>query len=303
MHWLNRHARLRDQLSPRLDDALSSAERASLEKHLETCEACRAELDELRTTIAATRELPQFDAPRSFVLTPQMLERRAVAPKPSPPPLALGMRLASAGVAVLLAVVVIGDLSSVGGGFNGAREVSDDLGASRMTAEFAAEADVDKADSGAVAPAPDTTDSAQGYELQPPAEDATAAAGSDTSGCPAGAGGSGGGTGAGGTAETPAATPIPQPPATPTPELRAEAASGCEEQPIAGAVAPTTSVAEPKPAPDSGDETLSSEGALNEDEDSAVSTVRALEIVLAGTLIALVAGIAVEFALRRRRAV
>jgi hypothetical protein len=299
MHWLNKHTRLRNQLSPYLDGALSPTQKSALEGHLASCEACRGELDELRSTISATRELPQLDAPRSFALTPQMLNRRVAAPAPSVPPVALGMRLASAGVAVFLAVVVIGDLSGVGGGSDGTREAIDESGSAFRSM---AEADVAQEEAGAAVPAPETTDSAQGYGPQPPADDATSPAEGDTA-CPAGAGAAGGGAGTGAIAETPAATPIPQPPATPTPELRGQAASGCEEQPIAGAVAPTTSVAEPEPARDAAEERLSAEGTLEAEDDSGVSTLRIVETVLAGALIVLLAGIALELAFRRRRTV
>jgi hypothetical protein len=299
MYWLNKHTRLRNQLSPYLDGALSSTETSTLEAHLATCEACRAELDELRATVAATRQLPRVDAPRSFALSPQLLEGRAVAPAPSAPPLALGMRLASAGLAVFLAVVVIGDLSGVGGGSDGTREAIDESGSAFRSM---AEADVAQEEAGAAVPAPDVTGAAEGYDATPPADDATSAAESDTA-CPAGAGAAGGGAGTGAIAETPAATPIPQPPATPTAELRGQAASGCEEQPIAGAVAPTTSVAEPEPARDAAEERLSAEGAVEAEDNGGISTLRIVETILGGALIVLLAGIALELAFRRRRTV
>jgi Putative zinc-finger len=323
MHWLNKHARFKDQLSPYLDGALSSTEIATLEAHLGTCEACRGELDELRATVAATRDLPQVDAPRSFALTPQMLEgRRPAAAGTSAPPLALGMRLASAGVAVFLAVVVIGDLSDAGDGGGGAREVSEELGAARMTAEFAGEAGVDKAESGVAEPAPDTTiGSTQEYDPQPPADGDTSAGANDSAACPpAAAGAASGGTsgegaagpastdgagtgaggGVGGPVASPGVTPIPQPPATPTPAPGVETDTRCEDQPVAGAVAPTTSAPESEQTPDSAAEALSSDGAVAGD-DGGVSTLRLLEIVLAAVLVVLITGVAVE-TLRRRRA-
>jgi len=322
MHWLNKHARFKDQFSPYLDGALSSTEIATLEAHLGTCEACRAELDELRATVAAMRQLPQVDAARSFALTPQMLEgRRAAAAGTSAPPLAIGMRLASAGVAVFLAVVVIGDLSDGGGG--GAPEASDELGASRTTAEFAAEADGDKAESGAAAPAPDATGAAEGNDAQPPADGATSAAANDSEACPAAAAGaaSGGTTsgGAGGPASTggagagaaggvggplasPGATPIAEPPATLTPANRVEADTVCEEQRAAAAVAPTPSAPGPEAARDDAAETMSADGALEANDDGGVSTLRVLEIVLAAALAALIAGVVVETVRRRRAA-
>jgi Putative zinc-finger len=315
MHWLSKHARLRDQLSPYLDDALTSAERASLERHLAECDACRAELDQLRLVVGATREFPQVDTPRSFALTPEMLEgRRAAASAPSAPPLALGMRLASAGVAVVLAVVVIGDLSDVGGGSDSARQAADDTaGQFQMLEErSAAEGESDQAETGAIVPVPeatgadDATDGAPADACPPGAAAAPTDAASTAGGAggPASTGGAGAGAGggAGGTAGSPAATPIPQPPATPTPDLSAEMLSRCAEQPIAGAVAPTTSAPDPEAARDTAAEGQSAQGALEAADDGGMSTLRILEIVLGGALIALLAGTLLELALRRRRA-
>jgi hypothetical protein len=314
MHWLNRHARFRDQLSPYLDGALSPDDRASLDGHLAKCDACRAELDELRLTVAATRELPQVDAPRSFALTPEMLEgRRQAAAAPSAPPLALGMRLASAGVAVVLAVLVIGDLSDVGGGSDSARQAADDTsGQYQMLEELsAAEAGTDQGESGAAVPAPAITESAQQLEPQAPAADAaTSAAGTDGASCPpeaaaapteAGAGGAGGG--AGGPAEPTEATPTPQPAPTATSDVTGLAATGCQAQPIAGAAAPTTSVPDPEAARDTSGETESTQGGAETEGDGDVSTLRVLEIVLGGTLVALLAVTVLELTLRRRRGV
>jgi anti-sigma factor RsiW len=315
MNWLSKHARLRDQLSPYLDGALDPAERASLERHLSTCEACRAELDELRLTVAATRELPEVDAPRSFALTPQMLERRSGAAAPSLPPLALGMRLASAGVAVALAVVVIGDLSDGGAGRGGDGAANLELAdESRTTMEFAAEAERDLEESEAVVPAPDTTDSAQADAAQPPVSDASSAAGSDGAACPpvaaaeptaggAGGAGSGAGGGAGGPVGSTEATPIAQPSATPTSDVTGLAATGCEAQPIAGGVVPTSSEPAPDAARDTSGEAESAQGSFAAEDDGGVSTLRVLEIVLGCALSALLAGIALELALRRRRTV
>jgi len=305
MHWLDKHARYRTQLSPFLDGALSPAETTRLESHLAVCEACRAELDELRSTVSAVRDLPQVAAPRSFALTPRLLEPRAATPAPAAPPLALGMRLASAGVAVALAVLVIGDLSDAGGG-GGAREAADE---SRTMAEFSlAEADREEPAGGAAVPAPDVTDPAAAYDAQAPSEDGPTTtvprAGNDTAACPpgvAGGTGSGGTAGGGGavtgaTAETPAATPTSQPVAT------LDSSVTCEEPAIAGGVTPATSAPEPEPARDAAEESLSADGALEAEYGGGVSTLRIVEIALAGALIALLAGVSVELALRRRAA-
>jgi len=322
MHWLDKHAGFRDQLSPYVDGALSLAEATRLEAHLAACDACRADLDELRSTVSAVRELPRADVPRSFALTPRMLEPRTAAPGASAPPLALGMRLASAGVAIFLAVVVIGDLSDAGGG--GARQSADEsVGESRTLTELsAAEADREEAAGGAEVPAPGVTDAAAAYDAQAPAEDSSATtaprAESDTAACPLGVTGEssstgttggvggpssgGGGAGTGTSPDTPAATPTPQPVATLTAQPGVDSSVACDELGIAGALTPAAAAPEPEPAGDTAQESLSADGALEAEDGGGVSTLRLVEIALAGALIALLAGVSVELALRRRAA-
>ncbi len=58
----------REQLSALLDNELPAAERAELEAHLQSCAACRAELESLRRASALLRALPQPALPRSFLL-------------------------------------------------------------------------------------------------------------------------------------------------------------------------------------------------------------------------------------------
>jgi anti-sigma factor RsiW len=109
------HKRFRESLSPYLDGELEARAAERLEAHLAACEGCRLELRQLRATAAALRELPEVQVPRSFALSP---ERAAVGRRPltgAAAPLALGMRLAAAGVAVALAAVLVVDL----GGFSG----------------------------------------------------------------------------------------------------------------------------------------------------------------------------------------
>jgi hypothetical protein len=114
MLWFDRHRRLRDQLSAYLDGALDAPAVQRVEAHLAECERCRAELDQLTATVAALKELPEVDLPRSFALTPE----RAAARRPAQPapPLAFGMRLTAAGVAVALTAVLVADLGDIGGG-------------------------------------------------------------------------------------------------------------------------------------------------------------------------------------------
>ncbi len=128
MFWFDRHRRLRDQLSAYIDGALGPAAARRLEAHLGECEGCRTELEQIRSTVAALRELPEAQAPRSFALSPE----RAAVRGPAVPaaPLAFGARLAAAGVAVALAAVLVVDLGDLGG--DGATE---EVSAPQMTAE------------------------------------------------------------------------------------------------------------------------------------------------------------------------
>jgi anti-sigma factor RsiW len=113
MFWFDRHRRFRGQLSAYIDGALDPPAAARLEAHLAQCAPCRTELEQLRATVAALRELPEAEAPRSFALSPE----RAAVRRPAVPaaPLAFGARIAAAGVAVALAAVVVVDLGDLGG--------------------------------------------------------------------------------------------------------------------------------------------------------------------------------------------
>jgi hypothetical protein len=57
----------REQLSARLDDALSGPERQALGAHLAMCAECRRELDQLRGTVALLGRVPPIHAPAGFV--------------------------------------------------------------------------------------------------------------------------------------------------------------------------------------------------------------------------------------------
>src|SRR5437879_3193083 len=96
MLWLSKHARLRNNLSPYIDGRLTASQATALKAHLAVCETCSRELDELRATATALNELPQAEAPRSFAITPEMLERKAAAGARPTPALGRAMRLAGA---------------------------------------------------------------------------------------------------------------------------------------------------------------------------------------------------------------
>lgn len=110
MRWPGWHQRLRKRLAPYLDGELRPDERRRVEAHLAACRACQEELAELRAVTQALRSVPWEEVPRSFALTPGMVAQ-ARADRPS----ALGRleaasRLAAAGLAVALAVVLLLDV-------------------------------------------------------------------------------------------------------------------------------------------------------------------------------------------------
>jgi hypothetical protein len=307
MFWLNKHARHRNNLSPYVDGHLKPLETAALEAHLAACEPCRHELEGLRATVAAVRDLPQLETPRSFAVTPQMLERRrAVARLPSTPPFAIGMRMASAAIAVVLAVVVIGDVSEGGNGVGGDGARLESASESRDTTELAAGADAEQANDEPDAAAPAATGIGEQYdaratdEVAPstPAENLSAA-------CPAFGDQMAADAGASAATPAPNATPQPAPSATVDSNFGSGGAGAgpatgiCDEKSIAanqdsGSASPPAAITDDE-APDA--------AALSAGDDDSISTLRVIEIVLAGSLIVLVAGVAADFALRRRRSI
>ena len=112
MLWPGSHRRFRESLSAYIDGELQGAAAERLEEHLAACEGCRLELGQLRATVAALHDLPEVQAPRSFTLSAE----RAAGRRPqtrAAAPLALGVRLAAAGVAVALAAVFVVDLGGL----------------------------------------------------------------------------------------------------------------------------------------------------------------------------------------------
>ncbi len=153
--WFNRHRRLRDQLSAYIDGELDASAAERLERHLAECGRCRQEMEQLRATVAALQKLPAVEAPRSFTLS-----QERVAPRPPMPvasPLAFGARIAAAGVAAALAVVLVVDLGDFGGD-----GVTDEATAPQMMRSEADGGELEAADGAAAiggaageAPAPD----------------------------------------------------------------------------------------------------------------------------------------------------
>jgi hypothetical protein len=109
-----RHRRFRRDLSAYVDDMLSERARRRLEAHLDSCEACRQELAELRATVEALGSLPMAEAPRSFTLAAAPIAE--ARPRPAARRLEFGLRLATATAAFALTVVLIGDFAGLPGG-------------------------------------------------------------------------------------------------------------------------------------------------------------------------------------------
>jgi hypothetical protein len=69
----NTHLEL-ELLSAYLDNEVSQAERARVEAHIATCDACHRELESLRYIVSLLQRLPVAPAPRTFYVTEAMLE-------------------------------------------------------------------------------------------------------------------------------------------------------------------------------------------------------------------------------------
>lgn len=116
-----------DTLSEYLDrpSGLTQAERETIDRHLASCAECQAVLADLRLMVRALGSLPEMAAPRSFAITPEMLE-------PATPPVVLRestqwharhaakVRWATAVAAALFVFVISADLVTNGlrGGVN-----------------------------------------------------------------------------------------------------------------------------------------------------------------------------------------
>jgi len=60
---------VREWLSPYLDDELDAGERQRVTSHLESCQACREELDSLRKTVSLVRRMPVIEPRHSFAIS------------------------------------------------------------------------------------------------------------------------------------------------------------------------------------------------------------------------------------------
>jgi len=103
----------RGEISAHADGELAPDRLGGLEAHLSGCERCRTELGELLAVRSALRDLPQAAAPRSFTLTPAMAERKPAPVASRTTPSFVAMRIAGAGFAAVLAVVVMLDAGGI----------------------------------------------------------------------------------------------------------------------------------------------------------------------------------------------
>jgi len=94
-----------------MDGQLSEPERSRVHAHLNACSDCRDELRTLRWTQDLARQMPVMPVPRSFIVREADLEARRGAQRwPRLVPALAGLQTAAAIVAVLLVLVVAGDL-------------------------------------------------------------------------------------------------------------------------------------------------------------------------------------------------
>ena len=99
-----RRRRWRELFSLAIDDRLSEAEAAELERILDRWPEARNELDAMREAVTALRAAPQVEPRRSFRLTPDMVEAETPAPAGRLP----AFVPVAAGAAALLVFAIIG---------------------------------------------------------------------------------------------------------------------------------------------------------------------------------------------------
>ena len=102
-----RHGGTRDLLSSYIDGEVSTSERLRIERHLAVCEECRQELESLRLTVSALRQLPEVQTARSFAIS----ERPA--PVRSATGWIVGVRLAASAAAVVLVGLILADVTGL----------------------------------------------------------------------------------------------------------------------------------------------------------------------------------------------
>lgn len=110
-----------------VDGELGGRDLAGFEAHLAVCAQCQAAVTEARTLKASVAALPEFAAPRSFSLTPEMVALPvAPTPRKSGTPLYLGFARAGAALSIGAFATVLA-LSALGS--NGQQSADSSKGA------------------------------------------------------------------------------------------------------------------------------------------------------------------------------
>jgi len=94
-----------DRLSPYVDQRLGLEERGEVERHLETCQGCKHELESLQATVELLHQVPQVLPARSFAI-------REARPLPSRSPFPM-MRAATVVLAVFLILLFAFDMTNL----------------------------------------------------------------------------------------------------------------------------------------------------------------------------------------------
>lgn len=99
------HRWVEESLSAYMDGELSPADRARVEEHLQRCKSCTQNLRTLQHTVRLVRELPAMSAPRSFAVRPAVTRARPVRAAPS---WGYGVLKGATAIAALLLMLLIG---------------------------------------------------------------------------------------------------------------------------------------------------------------------------------------------------
>jgi anti-sigma factor RsiW len=119
--WKSEHKYVSGLLSAYLDGELTAWEKSVVEEHLRRCRDCRRDLRALRQIVCLVRQLPEVPVPRQFTLSPAQVRHLPAHPseverlrlRPMGPPWVYPwLRGATAVAAVLLVIVLTGDLLS-----------------------------------------------------------------------------------------------------------------------------------------------------------------------------------------------
>jgi len=333
MLWFRSHRRFQEQLSAYIDAELPEKDALALDAHVQSCEACSRELDELRLASAALQELPEVDVPRSFALSPADVARPV--PQTAVRSVNAGLRLTGAGLAAALAVLLVLDTGGiVGGGDEGGSTRDEQMS---LLAPMGADGDQALESTDALPEIPDVkSGSADAYlATESPVPELRTPVGSPAGGAGSAGVGTGGGVDSAGAPSgeptgTPFAAGVGGPPAgveSPAVATETEMAAGGEgstaQAPLPNERADGTDLdatptptATPSPSQlpadaaaalglngleEQYDGTLSTLDA-NADSDDGPSALLVTEIVLAALLGASIVGVAVAtYAERRRR--